>query len=295
MKKITLLAVVLCCIQFVFAQDKIYRKNGQTVNCKVIEIGTETVKYKPTDNPNGPDYSIDKSRIKKIVFEGGKEETFTINIKDPELYGDQLREAIKIKFLAPLSGYTQINYEKSTKVGQGYEFALGIIGLGKNQLIDFGYSYNTGTLQNTKKSPFGIFIGAGYKFNKLPDFLFNGTKFSHIMQGVYARPTVLLGNYKENRMFYKSIGNLYEVRRQSVTFGSLTIDLGKQWVFGEKFLLDIYGGLGYGFDNKKGDGFFNSDDVSNNYGSFRVGANGSGLGMSFGIQAGLLINTKKKK
>ena len=296
MKKTIVLLVAICSCHLLFSQDKIYRKNGQIVNCKIIEIGTETVTYKPTDNPTGPDYSIDKSRIKKVVFENGKEETFIVNIKDPELYGDQLRHAIKINFLSPLSGYTQVNYEKVTKVGQGYELSAGIIGLGKNQLLDYGNSYNTGTLKTTKKSPFGIFIGAGYKFNKLPDFLFNGTKFTHIMQGLYARPMAYLGHYAENRMFYKntSSGNVYEVQRQNITFGSLTIDLGKQWVFGEKFLLDMYWGLGYGFDNKKGDGFFSSEHASNNYVSYRLGSNGSGFGMTFGIQAGLLLNTKKK-
>jgi hypothetical protein len=40
---------IICCCQLIFAQDKIYRKNGQIVNCKKIETGTETVKYKPTD------------------------------------------------------------------------------------------------------------------------------------------------------------------------------------------------------------------------------------------------------
>jgi len=295
MKTIFFFLAAICCCNVVFAQDKIYRKNGQAINCKILEIGTETVTYKPTDNPTGPDYTIDKSRIKKVVFENGKEETFTVNIKDPELYADHLREAIKINFLSPLAGYTQVNYEKVTKVGQGYELSLGIIGLGKNQLFDFGYSFNTGNFQTTKKSPFGIFIGAGYKFNKLPDFLFNGTKFSHIMQGVYARPTVYLGHYAENRLFYKNATNVYEVQRQKITFGSLTIDLGKQWIFGEKFLLDLNYGIGYGFDNKKGDGFFDNENASYNYVAFRLGGNGSGFGFTGGIKAGLLINTKKKK
>jgi hypothetical protein len=294
MRRTLLLLIAIGCCQILFSQDKIYRKNGQVVNCKIIEIGTETVKYKPSDNPTGPDYTIDKDRIKKIVFESGKEETFTVNIKDPELYSDQLRQAIKINFLSPLMGYTQFNYEKVTKVGQGYELSVGIIGLGKNQLLDYGYSYTTGNLQTTRKSPFGIFAGAGYKFNKLPDFLFNSTRFTHIMQGVYAKPMLYIGHYAENRVLYKGTTNPYELERQNITFGSLTIDFGKQWVFGERFLIDTYWGLGYGFDNKKGDGLYSSDDASNNYVSYRLGGNGSGLGVTFGIQAGWLFSGKKK-
>ena len=295
MKKIALLFVAICCIQFVFAQDKIFRKNGEVINCKILEVGEENIKYKPADNPTGPDYSIDKVRVRKIVFESGKVDNFTGgDINDPEQYSDQLRQAVKINFLSPLMGYTQFNYEKVTKVGQGYELSLGIIGLGKNQLIDYGYSYNTGTLQTNKKSPFGIFAGIGYKFNKLPDFIFGRTRFTHIMQGMYAKPMLYLGRYAENRMMYKG-NNLYEKERQNINFGSLTIDFGKQWVFGEKFLLDTYWGLGYGFDSKKGDGFFSGDDAANNYVAYRIGSNGSGFGMTFGLQAGMLINTKKKK
>ncbi len=82
-----------------FAQDKIYRKNGQVLKVKVIEVGSTEIKY---------------------------------------------------------------------KLPEAYEVALGIIRAGKNQSVD--YYYNSAHLE--KRNQFGVSASFGYKFNKLPDFLF---------------------------------------------------------------------------------------------------------------------------
>jgi hypothetical protein len=84
----------------------------------------------------------------------------------------------------------------------------------------------------------------------------------------------------------------YEVDRQNVTFGALQIEFGKQWVFGEKFLVDIFWGLGYGADNKYKDNNNNYNYEDNgtayNYANVRIG-NSPGFSTTFGIKAGLLI------
>lgn len=266
------------------AQDKIYRKNGQIIKAKVIEIGTGEIKYKIFNDENGPVYVLEKDRIRKIEYEDGRIEKFTINLKDPEQYSDQLRKAIKIDFLGPLLGYSQISFEKSTGVGKSYELSLGIIGAGKSQVLN----YYDNTLGTTNKNQFGISAGVGYKFSKLPDFLFGRTRFTHLMQGGYARPILYLGNYSENRIAYKG-NNQYVVERQNIFFGALQIELGKQWVFGNKFLIDTYWGLGYGFDNKKSDGYgYYDNTTAYNYINARLGTS-PGFSTTFAIKLGLLI------
>ena len=266
------------------AQDKIYRKNGQILKVKVIEVGTAEIKYRIFGDADGPIYVLEKDRIKKIEYANGTTEKLVVNLKDPEQYADQLNKDIKIDFIGPLIGYSQITYEKSTGVGKSYELTLGIIGAGKNQLIDY---YDT-QFRLAKKNQFGIAAGAGYKFSKLPDFLFGRTRFTHLMQGGYARPTIYVGNYSENRVAYKG-NNQYELERQNITFGALQVELGKQWVFGDKFLLDVYWGLGWGFDNKKGNGYWYDDDLAAyNYINARVGRS-PGFSSTFGIKTGLLI------
>jgi hypothetical protein len=268
------------------AQDKIYRKNGEVLKVKVIEVSSSEIKYKIFGDNDGPVYVLEKDRIKKIEYENGRVEEPTVNLKDPEQYADQLNRALKINFLSPLLGFTQISYEKSTGVGKSYELSFAVIGAGKNRLLDF-YDYNS--IRSERRNQFGFAIGGGYKFSKLPDFLFGRTRFTHLMQGAYAKPVVYIGNYSENRVAYKN-NNQYVVERLNVTFGALEVELGKQWVFGDKFLIDIYTGLGWAADNKKSDGdiFFDDDTEAYNYLNQRLGKS-PGLSLNAGLKLGLLI------
>lgn len=266
------------------AQDKIYRKNGQVVKAKVLEIGTEEVKYKLPDSTETIVYVLEKDRINKIEYENGRVEKFTVDLKDPEQYADQRKQGIKVNFLGPLFGFTQVSYEKSLGVGKGYEVSLGIIGAGKNQQLEY-YDNN---FRYTKRNQFGFSGSFGYKFNKLPDFLFGKTRFTHLMQGGYVKPVVYLGNYSENMVVYKSNAQ-YEVERQNITFGALQFELGKQWVFGDRMLLDVYWGFGYGFDNKDRDeDYYYDDATSYNYINQRLGKS-PGFSLTGGIKVGLLL------
>jgi hypothetical protein len=286
MKQFLILLTALFFSTLLFSQDQIFKKSGQTIKAKVIEIGTAEIKYKLPDNVDGPLYAIDKNSVSKIIYANGKEETFVTDIKDPENYTGQLSKAIKIDFLGPLLGFTQFIFEKSTGVGKSYEVSFGIIGLGKNQQLDY-YDY---TLNTVNKNQFGFFTSAGYKFNKWPDFLFGRTRFTHIMQGAYVKPVFYLGNYSENVIIYKANTN-NTVEKQNVTFGALQIEFGKQWVFGEKFVMDIFWGLGYGADNKyknNNNSYYQNNTTAYNYANVRVG-NSPGFSTTFGIKAGLLI------
>ena len=271
------------------SQDKIYRNNGKIVEAKIIEIGSSEIKYREFNNQDGPIYVLETDRIKKIVFQNGKEQKFEDNLKDPERYAGQLSKAIKVNFLSALYGYMEVGYEKSKGVNKSYELSFGIIGAGKAGILE----YSNNQLGEVKRSPFGAFVSAGYKFGKLPDFiLFGKSKSTHIMQGTYVKPIVYLGNYKENRIIYKG-NNSYEVGKQNVSFGALQIELGRQWVLGEKLLLDIYNGFGYGFDNKKdsyeySNSFYGDNTSAFNYVNARAGKS-PGLSFTFGLKLGWLL------
>jgi hypothetical protein len=272
------------------AQDKIYRKGGTVIKAKVTEIGTEEIKYKDYDNPDGPLYTIDKAKVIKVVYENGRVEIYQGNggLKDPELYADQLKKAIKVNFLAPQIGYTEILFEKNLKPGTSYELGLAVLGAGRNISLTRVYETN-GQYKTIRRNAFGVALSAGYKFNKLPDFLNRGTRYAHVMQGIYAKPTFTIGNYAENQVVDYFTNGMPSIVKRNVTYGALTIQLGKQWVFGDRFLLDFYWGLGYTADNKgRSDNIDLSDFISNNFTSTRIGT-GAGLAWEFGIKAGLLI------
>ena len=56
MKKVYLFLCFLLAIYISNAQDKIFRKNGQVVKAKIIEVGTTEIKYKLFDSAESPIY-----------------------------------------------------------------------------------------------------------------------------------------------------------------------------------------------------------------------------------------------
>src|SRR5438094_5746172 len=102
MKKILLsFAALVLVFSFSFSQDKIYRNNGKIVEAKILEIGSDEIKYKEFHNLDGPIYVLETDRIKKVVFANGTVQKFQDNYKDPERYAGQLNKAIKLNFLSP--------------------------------------------------------------------------------------------------------------------------------------------------------------------------------------------------
>jgi hypothetical protein len=82
MKKI--LTILILAIQFyTFGQDKIILNNKKVIDGKILEVGLNEIKYKPSDNLEGPEYSIAKKEIQLILFSNGKEEIIK-NTKKPK-------------------------------------------------------------------------------------------------------------------------------------------------------------------------------------------------------------------
>lgn len=296
-KNLYLLFVVTLFSLQAFAQDKLYKKNGDVVEAKVLEVNEAEIKYKIFTDQEGPTYTVDKDRLAKIIYQGGREETFKGSLRDIGLYEDQAKSAIKVNFIAPLLGFTQINYEHNLKPGRSYEISLGIIGLGKRQKMN-NYRYdettNSSSYDEVYRKAAGAFVGAGYKFIKLPNFIRNGDKYSHIMQGIYAKPEVIVGVYGQNKyQGYSQQPTTATQEKETVAMGALVINLGKQWVLGDAFLIDIYGGAGYAIDNQNYD-YNNEDNFTGNHFGLMVGGD-TGLGFTGGFKIGLLLNTKKPK
>ncbi len=82
-KRILLLIAVLMTGTAANAQDQLYKKDNTKLLVKIQEVGTDEVKYKLFNNPNGPVYIEHKNNIAIIIFENGQSETFyTANTAD---------------------------------------------------------------------------------------------------------------------------------------------------------------------------------------------------------------------
>lgn len=216
------------------AQDKIVKKGGAIIECKVTEIAADEVKYYYTDNPKLI-FGVDKALVEKIEFSTGEiikmeENTF----KNPEYYTGHHKHALKINFLSPLMGSTEFVFEKNIKPGKSWETALGIIGLGFDpQNINAG----------------GVYGKFAYKFIRDPDFYMQRMHYAHILKGAYFAPEIALryvafDTYNHD---YYNYSSYFETPKRDEAFGvAVLLKIGKQWIFDNSFLVDIYGGVGYG-------------------------------------------------
>lgn len=77
MKKLSLLIVLLCVSFVTIAQDVIVKKDGSTIQSKVMEINETEIKYKKWSNQDGPLYSIKSNEVYSISFQNGEVELIT--------------------------------------------------------------------------------------------------------------------------------------------------------------------------------------------------------------------------
>jgi len=245
MKTVTTLLLLLISA-FSFAQDKIVKKSNETINCKVTELGAAEVKYYYNDNPKLI-FGIDNTLVDRVEFGTGEVVEVGKNTFDnPEYYASQSKNALKVNFLSPLFGTTEFVFERSIKPGRSWETALGIVGLG-NDIQDV--------------DPRGVYGKFAYKFMRSPDFYMQKMHYSHLLKGAYIAPEIALrymsydGSYYNS--YYDPYGNYqssYHSGRENQMTLAFMLKFGKQWVFDDAFLVDIYCGVGYGIGADNYDG-----------------------------------------
>jgi len=77
MKKMLILIFSLYFQNISFAQDIIYKTDGNEIKAKVIEIYESSIKYKNFDQQEGPIRNISQSQVFMIKYQDGKTEKFT--------------------------------------------------------------------------------------------------------------------------------------------------------------------------------------------------------------------------
>ena len=87
MKKLSLLIVLFCASLTIMAQDVIVKKDGTTIESKVIEINGTEIKYKKWSNQDGPLYSINRSAVDSINYQNGEVELITSGTDVPQSSG----------------------------------------------------------------------------------------------------------------------------------------------------------------------------------------------------------------
>lgn len=92
MKKHLLFIVLFCASLMTMAQDVIVKKDGSTIQSKVIEINETEIKYKKWANLDGPIYVINQSELTSINYQNGEVECFT---RENEVGTSQTKEFVE--------------------------------------------------------------------------------------------------------------------------------------------------------------------------------------------------------
>jgi len=227
--KISLVLFIILFTTNIFSQDLIIKNTKDTIYCKIKDVGSEEIKYSLPDFPEDVNFGIDKEKIWKIVFSNGKEMSFMKDMNNPESYSDNKKNALKFHLFSPLAGSVSFSYERSIKPGSSIEFGLGYI-YGRE---DYGV-HNKGAIARV-----------GYKFMKSPDFYLRNMKYSHVLKGSYVKPELIFNSFSNQKDIY-NLNGIKTTSDDVVSSLSIIINLGKQIVYDNAFLIDYHIGVGYG-------------------------------------------------
>jgi len=164
-----------------YAQDKIYKKDGDVINGKVVAVNVKSVSYKRADNLTGPEYTVYKKDIDKIVYENGTQDEFqdegdegdtrrmpAHHLANHKLTAGEAKYGNNILALAPLQ-LTNDNIQGGVGFSLSYERVLdknGIISIYIPAILSFSTDVNanyTG-VNPTNKTYSTFYCMPGVKF-----------------------------------------------------------------------------------------------------------------------------------
>lgn len=79
MKKYLFVSICYLIMSFSYSQDIITTKSGEDIKAKVLEVNTTEIKFKKTDNIDGPTFSVLKSEILLVRYSNGTKDVFYEN------------------------------------------------------------------------------------------------------------------------------------------------------------------------------------------------------------------------
>ena len=231
MKRILLLLfLIVLSTNLIHAQDIIVKQNGDEIKSKILEITSETIKYKEFDFQDGPTRNINISDIFMVIYSNGKREKFTT--KESQTSKNDIENEVSNKGNKSQTSKKDTENEVSSKGYKGNYFMLG---------IGYGNSYGGGGLRVQwrmgGKQGFGIHAGAGY-YPNAPILASAGVKFFPY-KDFYINTQFGLTGYEEH---YYSSSSHYEYDSHLLYGPSFLV--GGDWTWGSKVGYGLNAGLG---------------------------------------------------
>ena len=88
MKQFLFTAIFVAITVFCFAQDIIVTTDARKIDAKIMEVSDTEVKYKETDNLDGPTFIISTNNISSIIYANGKVSLYQQSSTEGKIQGD---------------------------------------------------------------------------------------------------------------------------------------------------------------------------------------------------------------
>lgn len=95
MKKVLSLVILVTCSLSLNAQDILVRRNGEVENVKVLEVSPTEVKYKKTNNEDGPIFIEKRSNLYSVKYKNGEVQVFNEIEEDNSFPKDSAQKEVK--------------------------------------------------------------------------------------------------------------------------------------------------------------------------------------------------------
>lgn len=107
MKQLFAILVMLFSASFLYSQDIITLRTGETINGKIAEVGISEIRYYKSDYPDGPVYVTSKSDVMHIVYANGAKDVFNTQVNTNQNiqnnnYSRRYRRGYSRPFLYPI-------------------------------------------------------------------------------------------------------------------------------------------------------------------------------------------------
>lgn len=80
-----LIILLLCLTRLsIQAQDTLCKRSGECIAARILEVGINDVRFKRSDNPDGPLFVYNKNDIKSIKYANGHVDTFALVQEQPK-------------------------------------------------------------------------------------------------------------------------------------------------------------------------------------------------------------------
>jgi hypothetical protein len=222
LKLLLMMIVLLAPAGFVSAQDIIVRTNNDSLHVKVLEVGTDKIKFRRYGVKTGPPIEIYKNYVKEIIFENGTHVTilYDLHAVSPDLSIREKKHGLKADFIAPVLNHITIGYEQMLKPGVNAEIKAAYIGVRVSTAI---------------KPTVGFFVKGGIKFIWLQEEISRGMRHFPPMQGSYFKPELIYSRYTTDS------------ENGKINFANYGVNIlfGRQYIIDNFLSLDYFGGVGF--------------------------------------------------